>query len=328
MSTQLSTYCTSLIDQCVNLPAGLGNTFAFIACVDGEIVSEHYQGVLPGSERIVSAEVPLLSWSMAKSVVQTLIGMAHDDGFLNIESPLLHPKWPVGDARQAITIRHLLQMSSGLKWREEYSTAEGSDVIEMLFGGGRSDMAGFAADKSLTCPPGSTMEYSSGTTNILCFALERALNERGSNISTYLAERLLAPLGITIDPAQDMKFDDSGLWVGSSFLYLTALDWLKYGLLYLNNGVHEGQRVLDPRWVTEARTPAVAPSPDEYGYSNHWWLWPTASATPDAYACLGYEGQHVIVVPSKRMVIVRLGSTPDDTKHLVRSMLHRIIEAL
>ncbi len=296
---------------------------------DGEVVAEHYNGTLPGSDREVAADVPLLSWSMAKSVVQTLLGLAHDDGVLEIDGNTNGTFWSSNDPRSNITIRQLLQMSSGLEWHEEYTTDVGSDVIEMLFGDSIANAASFAAQKPLVASPGTLNSYSSGTTNILCRLLEDALQKReGIGIPQYLADRLFGPLGVTFDPIADMRFDGTGLWLGSSFLYLRAQDWLRFGLLYLNNGMVDGQRVLDARWVTEAKTPAICAVDGDYGYSNHWWLWPTRSATPDAFAALGYEGQHVIVVPSKNAVVVRLGSTSDESKHLVRAALHRVIEAL
>jgi CubicO group peptidase (beta-lactamase class C family) len=325
---KLSSYCIDLINQCTHLPEGLGQTFGLIVYRDGEVLAEQYQGALPGSGRAVNADVALLSWSMAKSVTQTLLGLAHDDGLINVDGPAPMPTWS-GDDRRAITIRHLLQMSSGLRWNEEYTTADGSHVIDMLFGDGKADMADFAAQQPLMAPPGTVHNYSSGTTNILCAILDRSLREKASTtLVGYLNDRLLAPMGVTFNPSEDVTLDGSGLWIGSSFLYLRLQDWLRYGLLYLNQGMVDGRRVVHERWITEAQTPALCSTNDEYGYSNHWWLWPTRSATPDAFAALGYEGQHVIVVPSKRAVVVRLGSTPDASKHVVRSLLHRVIEAI
>ncbi len=324
----LSGYCSDLIDQCTHLPEGLGQTFGLLVYRAGDVLAERYQGALPGSGRVVTADVPLLSWSMAKSVTQTLLGLAHDDGVIDIDGLTGLPSWS-GDGRAAITVRQLLQMSSGLQWNEEYTTAAGSHVIDMLFGDGKTDVAQFAAQQPLVHPPGTVYNYSSGTTNILCGLLDRALRKEASTtLVEYLNDRLLTPLGATFDPATDITCDGSGLWIGSSFLYLRLQDWLRFGLLYLNGGTIDGRRIVGERWVDEARTPAVCATNDEYGYSNHWWLWPPRSATPDAFAALGYEGQHVIVVPSKRAVVVRLGSTPDGAKHVVRAMLHRVIEAL
>ncbi len=324
----MTPYLEELIGQCVDLPAGLGTTFGFMASVDGEVIAEHYRGILPGSERVVSNDVPLLSWSMAKSVTQSLCGLAHDDGLIDIEQPAPVKEW-ANDERVNITLRHLLQMSSGLQWVEEYSPNQPSDVIEMLFGAAQGDAAAFARAKPLTEQPGTVNLYSSGTTNILCRILEDALQQHeGISLLDYLQQRLLDPIGASFDPGTDARRDAAGTWIGSSFLYLRAQDWLRFGLLYLNEGTVDGRTVLNPRWVTDARTKTTARSTDHYGYSNHWWLWPPSSATPDAFAACGYEGQHVIVVPSKRAVVVRLGSTPDSQKHLVRALLHRIIEAI
>jgi CubicO group peptidase (beta-lactamase class C family) len=326
----MSSYLHELAESISNLPAGLGTTYALLVVQHGEVTIEHYNGVLPMSERPVTATVPLLSWSMAKSVTQTALGLAHDDGLLDVDAPTGIAEW-ADDDRRTITVRHLLQMTSGLQWNEDYVDGTSSDVIEMLFGGGAGDVAAFARNKPLIAAPGTVSNYSSGTTNILTCLLEEQLRKIGTTTYAYLRDRLFSPIGVNVTEEQ-FKVDAVGTWIGSSFLHLTARDWARYGELYLNDGVVNGKRIIGQRWVNEARSPGSlvngAPLGDQYGYSNHWWLWPRSSATPDAYAALGYEAQHVIVVPSKNAVVVRLGSTPDAQKMLVRALLHRLIEAL
>jgi CubicO group peptidase (beta-lactamase class C family) len=326
----VSTYLHELAGSISKPPAGLGTTYALMVVQHGEVIIEHYNGVLPMSERPVTAQVPLLSWSMAKSVTQSALGLAHDDGLLDVDAATGIAEW-ANDDRHHITVRHLLQMTSGLEWNEDYVDGTSSDVIEMLFGGGAADVAGFARNKPLVATPGTTWNYSSGTTNILTCLLKERLAICGTTMYTYLRDRLFAPIGATVTEEQ-FKFDAAGTWIGSSFLHLTSRDWARYGELYLNNGCVNGKRVLGQRWVDEAKTQGslVGGSPlgDQYGYSNHWWLWPSNSATPDAFSAFGYEAQHVIVVPSKNAVVVRLGQTPDAEKLLLRSLLHRLIEAL
>jgi CubicO group peptidase (beta-lactamase class C family) len=327
----MSTYFQELAQAVLHLPEGLGTTYALVVQRQGQILFEGYNGILPGSGRTVDADTPLLSWSMAKSVVQLLVGMAHDDGLLDVDQPAKVVEWQgLDDPRRAITIRNLLQMRSGLRWVEEYTADRPSNVIEMLFGPGKADVAGYAASLPLANAPGSTWVYSSGTTNILSRLLGDALTAQGTTTLEYLNDRLLRPCNIAPVNRQTATHDDAGTWIGSSFLYLTGKDWLSLGSLALDNGTRNARQVVSSRWIDDARQqlpPCEGTQTEQYGYSSHWWLWPGNSATPDAFAMFGYEGQHVIVVPSKQLVVVRLGATPDSRKHLVRSAMHRLIEA-
>jgi CubicO group peptidase (beta-lactamase class C family) len=328
----MTDYVAELCESIRDLPEGLGTTYALVVVRAGETVYEGYNGTLPGSNRVVDAATPLLSWSMAKSVLQLLMGIAHDDGLLDVDQPAAVPEWQEpNDPRRNITIRHLLQMRSGLQWIEDYSPDQPSNVIDMLFGPGKADVAGYAASMPLAAEPGSTWLYSSGTTNILSRILRDALRAVGTTTLAFLNDRLLVPCGIAEVTPKTAVHDEQGTWIGSSFLYLTATEWTKLGRLMLANGSWNGVEVVSPRWIAEARQvlePCTGTAGEQYGYSHHWWLWPSNSATPDAFAAHGYEGQHVIVVPSKELVVVRLGSTPDTNKHLVRSALHRLIEAV
>jgi CubicO group peptidase (beta-lactamase class C family) len=328
--SHLTEYCAGLIDQLVDLPEGLGTTYAVVVERGGHVLAERYNGVLPLSAKAVSADVPLLSWSMAKSITHLLIGMAHDDGLLDIEAPAPVAAWhrTSTDPRSAITLRHLLQMTSGLHWNEAYTVDAPSNVVEMLFGTGHHDVAAYAASMQLSSQPGTTWLYSSGSTNIVCRVLADALAHTNLTTVQYLNDRLLVPLGIQPVSSAQVKVDAAGTLIGSSFVYLRGLEWARIGRAMLNNGVVNGKQVIAPRWVSEARTPIGVPTAEQYGYANHWWLWPKGSATPDAFAAFGYEGQHLIMVPSKDLVVVRLGSTPDDKNPFIRSMLHRLIESI
>ena len=311
----------------LNLPDGLGQTFAVLVDVDGETRFEGYGGVLPGSAQVVGPETPLLSWSMAKSVTHLLTGCAHDDGLLDVEAPAPVAEW-AHDERQNITIRHLLQMTSGLRWNEAYTPDGPSDVVEMLFRSGQHDVGGYAVQSPLVAEPGTTWVYSSGTTNILCRVLRDVLQTAGTDTRSYLNDRLLGPAGIGSVAESQCRVDATGTWIGSTFLYLTGSEWLRLGRFMLDGGRSNGAQVVAPRWVAEASTEGSVPTGEPYRYSNHWWLWPLGSATPDAFAAFGYEGQHVVMVPSKNAVVVRLGATPDAHKPFVRAMIHRLIEVL
>jgi CubicO group peptidase (beta-lactamase class C family) len=328
--SELSSYSRDLIDRLVDLPDGLGTTYAVVVEQGGHVLAERYNGSLPLSDRRVTADVELLSWSMAKSITQLLLGIAHDEGLLDIDGPAPVAQWRVdaADPRSAITIRHLLNMTSGLRWNEAYTTDAPSDVVEMLFGGANNDVAHYAASQPLVAMPGTTWLYSSGSTNILCRILADALERQQLTTLDFLNDRLLIPLAIPRASVNQIRVDEAGTWIGSSFVYLRALDWAKIGRAMLNNGMVAGKQVFSPRWVREARTAGPVATGEQYGYANHWWLWPANSATPDAFAAGGYEGQHVVMVPSKDLVVVRLGATPDDQRHWVRSLVHRLIESI
>jgi CubicO group peptidase (beta-lactamase class C family) len=201
-------------------------------------------------------------------------------------------------------------------------------VVEMLFGDSNNDVARYAASMPLAAAPGTAFNYSSGSTNIVCRILADALQTVGLSTTEYLNARLLEPCGIQpVSPTQ-VKVDAQGTLIGSSFVYLRALEWARLGRVMLNGGNWQGRQVIAQRWITEARTPIPIPTESNYGYANHWWLWPVQSGTPDAFAAFGYEGQHLIMVPSKDLVIVRLGSTPDARRMWVRSLLHQLVETL
>jgi CubicO group peptidase (beta-lactamase class C family) len=331
--TVLTEHTQDLIHQLTYLPDGLGTTYSVVVEQGGQVLAETYNGTLPLSGTVVEPTTPLLSWSMAKSITHLLLGIAHDEGLLDVDGVAPVPEWAAdpSDQRQRIMMRQLLQMSSGLQWNEAYTLDAPSNVVEMLFGKGKQDVGAYAASMPLagsTSTTGPSWMYSSGTTNILCRILETALRAHGTDTISFLNSRLLVPAGIAPVTEKTAKLDEVGTWIGSSFLYLPATDWARLGRLMLGGGVANGQRVISQRWIAEAQQPCSAPTNEEYGYSNHWWLWPTRSATPDAYAAFGYEGQHLIMVPSKDVVVVRLGSTPDDKTKWIRSMLHRLIESV
>ena len=142
-------------------------------------MAERYQGALEHFDRPptpVTAETPLLSWSMAKSVLHAAVGLLVGDRRLDLDAPAEVPEWAdPGDPRHAITLRQLLAMRDGLDFVEDYVDGGVSDVIEMLFGRGQADMAHFAADRPLAAPPGTRFNYSSGTSNIVSGVVARTV---------------------------------------------------------------------------------------------------------------------------------------------------------
>lgn len=298
--------------------ADYAGTRALVVIRDGRLVGESYAAGF-------SPETRFLSWSMAKSVTSALIGVLVGEGLIDPAAPASVPEWgKPGDPRAGITIEHLLHMSSGLAFSEEYD-APSSDVVTMLYRS--SDMAAFAASKALAHDPGAVFAYSSGTTNILQRLMRASLSENGRSYLSFAHEALFDRIGVG---SAMFEPDASGVQVGSSYLYATARDWARLGQLYLDDGVWAGQRVLPEGWVEYSRRPAPASKGD---YGAHIWLNgdaedPMFPGLPsDVFAFSGHDGQYVVIVPDKRLVIVRLGLTRTNALDAVRPVLRSIYEA-
>jgi CubicO group peptidase (beta-lactamase class C family) len=297
-----------VIDEAFNRPEELGTTHAVVAVQHGEVVAERYGGVLEHWDRPAEPVGPtsqLLSWSMAKSMLHAVVGMLVGDGLLDLSAPADVPLWRAApdDPRAAITLQQLLEMRDGLDFNEDYVDGSVSHVIEMLFGSGASDVAGFAADRPPAAPPGSRFNYSSGTTNIVSGIVARLLGS-GDGYRAFLHERLFAPIGMH---SADPGFDPAGTWIASSFVHATARHFARFGLLYLHDGVWEGRRLLPEGWV-EHGTSVRSVEPDTGNlYGAHWWVVDDGLGT---FWAAGYEGQSIMVTPALDLVTVRLGRTP------------------
>ena len=291
-------------------PDRYGLHLALVMVHRGRLVAESYGAT-------ADAGTALVSWSMAKSVVHALVGVCVRDGLLALDQPAPVVEW-AGDERRAITIEQLLAMTSGLHFVEDYVDDGVSDVIDMLFGTGIDDVAGFAIGKPLDHPPGTSWNYSSGTSNILARIVgdvAAALHPdraREDAMRAFLADELFTPLAMA---SADPRFDTAGTFVASSFLYATARDFARFGYLYLRDGTWDGRRILPVGWADHARTPAgarsgaVVPTDETFGYGHHWWLW-NRQGLPAAFGAHGYENQLVVVDPTRDLVLVRLAKTP------------------
>ncbi|MBS3963259.1 MAG: serine hydrolase [Methylomonas sp.] len=282
-------------------PQHLRRTLAVVVVHRGQIVAEQYA---PG----ISPDTPLAGWSMTKSVMNALIGILVRDGVLALGLPVPVPEWQhAGDPRAAITLDQLLRMSSGLRF-DEGMVSPSSDVMQMLFGAG--DVAAFAVNKELASAPGTTWEYASGTSNILARIIRKVLRDQSAYL-TFPRRALFDRIGML---SATLETDAAGTFVGSSYMYATARDWARFGILYLQDGVWNGERILPEGWV--AYTTSPAPADDQGRYGAHFWL-----RVPDDYAgtdahlpvqafhAAGHEAQFVTIVPSHELVIVRLGRT-------------------
>ncbi|MEM7766069.1 MAG: serine hydrolase [Pseudomonadota bacterium] len=304
---------TGRLDQLLDLAFSqtdtLGETHAFLAVQGGQIVRERYaDGFGPDTTQP--------SWSMAKSITHALIGLLVKDGRIDIHAPAPVPEWQgPDDPRAQITLDQLLRMSSGLRFTEDYVDAGISHTIDMLFGAGKDDVAGFAAAMPLDHAPGSHWSYSSGTSNIVAATLSRTLGLDAKGVEAFMRDRLFRPIGMG---SATPKFDTAGTFIGSSFCYCTARDFARFGLLYLRDGVWDGTRLLPEGWADYARTPTAHVPPEEpMGYGAHWWL---GLAGPGSFSANGYQGQYTVIIPGQDLVLVRHGNS-EDQKDAVRAWL-------
>ena len=281
-------------------PARLRRTRAVVVMQDGKLLAERYA---PGFAPLT----PLPGWSMTKSLFSALVGVLVGEGRLRLTDRKLISEWSAaGDPRARISLEDLLRMRSGLAFSEVYSDAL-ADVTQMLFA--RDDAAAYAAAKPLAQPPGSVWNYSSGSSNIVSSIVRGALGEE--DYAELPRRALFGPLGM---PSARLEMDPSGTYVASSFAFATARDWARFGQLYAQDGVWEGTRLLPEGWVRFSTSP-TAPSEGRYG--AQWWLrlhpelggdTEAAKRIPqDAFYALGHEGQVLTVIPSLRLVIVRMG---------------------
>lgn len=295
----------------------LGETRAVVVIHHGRLVAERYA---PG----FTPDTPLVSWSMAKSVTQALLGIEVRKGLVDIDKPMGNPRWAPDDPRASIPWRHWINMTDGQDYHEiGVVDPTLNDAASMLYGRGRRDVAGFAAALPLIHTPGTYWNYNSAGINLITDALTRVLApnappaERRARVAGELRDELFGPLGMT---SAQPEFDSTGLFLGSALVYATARDWARFGLLYLRDGVWEGRRILPEGWVDFARTKTPAENSDVYGAG--FWVTPAvgrgkpqAAFAPngprDIFLAQGHEGQIVVVVPSKDLVLVRLGLFDD-----------------
>jgi len=289
----------------------------------GQLIAERYaEGV--------TMNTPLLSWSMAKSITALQVGILAKTGKLDLAAPANVPLWQSNnDPRAEITLDQLMRMSSGLKFNETYGI--NTDVSQML--SIERDAGSFAADKPLEFSPDNHWSYSSGTTNIISAIIKRSIDGSFQDYYEHLQQQLLHPLGIF---SGIQETDGGDTFIGSSYFYATARDWAKLGQLMLQNGNWDGKQLLPIDWTQYSITPTKTTRLNQYG--AQFWLnrdpdsnetkrkWP--SVPEDVYYMGGYQGQYVVVVPSKQLVIVRFGFTSPGTNRGVEQLISDTIDVL
>lgn len=271
-----------------------GNAFAFMVVHKGIPIVEAYQPQFNSKTRFQS-------WSMAKSITNALVGLMVKEGIMDITKPVNLPQWQ-NDERKHITLKDLMQMQSGLQWNEDYGNR--SDVTLMLYN--EPDFARYTYTRPLEFPVGSKWLYSSGSTNIISYLIRKAINN-DADYYAFAKSRLFDKIGMT---SALFEVDASGTQVGSSYLYATARDYARFGLLYLQDGIFNEERILPEGWVKYSTTPG---SDNKGDYGALFWLnrakyYP--SAPEDMFSCNGHEGQHIFIIPSKELVVVVLGYSP------------------
>ncbi|WP_439616347.1 serine hydrolase domain-containing protein [Shinella sp.] len=290
---------------------------ATVVVHEGRIVAEAYgEGF--------DAKTPLLGWSMTKSVNAALVGRLMQAGALSPEMKDLFPEWRE-DARSEITLAQLLAMESGLAFNESYGDV--ADVTRMLFL--EPDMTRFVLSLPLEANPGEKFNYSSGTAMLLSRLWMGALGGRSQALS-FPAKALFAPLGMA---SAVMEPDETGIFVGSSYMYATARDWARFSLFLLNDGVWKGSRLLPAGFVGAMATPTKA-SGGAYSQMQTWTMGPgresdTDYGLPDeTFWILGHDGQSAAIIPSRKLAVIRLGLTPSKRGYRPQVLIKRILDVL
>jgi CubicO group peptidase (beta-lactamase class C family) len=276
-------------------------TISLLVVYKGQLVHERYAA---GFDRRTRTR----TWSTAKSIAATLIGILVDDGRMKLDEPLgitwlPELRSPESDPRQNITLRHVLNMSSGLEpvdsFRMEYATGSG-----LAYWAGMSSISG-ARNRGLVRAPGTVFEYENYDTLLAVLAMKNALGD-DETYQQFPRKALLDRIGMRNTLISADRFHD---FILSSQVYTNARDLARFGLLHLQDGIWNGERLISSEWIDFVRTPA--PSTVEIGnfYGGQWWLVPDdrSDVPKNAYKTSGNRGQYVVIVPSHELVIVRRG---------------------
>jgi CubicO group peptidase (beta-lactamase class C family) len=307
---------------------GIGETRAVVVMHGGEIVAERYADGYDRDTRFVG-------WSMSKTVTAVLIGMLVADGRLHLDRSPPIPRWQrAGDPRGEITLRQLLQMRSGLRHDEKSDPVYTSSEVRMMFLDGRDNMAAWAEAQPLEHEPGREFEYSTATSMVLADIAARVLAPGGSAaerqraVDEFLRARLAVPLGLDSLTAE---YDRAGTMMGGSMIWATARDWARFGEFLRHKGSVRGAQIVPRGWVEFM----VAPSPRAPDYGAQTWLNRESGSEremlfPDRgpaslFAAIGHLGQYVLVSPSQKLTVVRLGKTDQEDRPALVDALAEIV---
>ena len=267
-------------------------TRTVLVAYKNEIIVENY---IDG----FTSETPVLGWSMTKSVLATFYGMLEHEGNITMDYRPFGDDTRMKNTKIGITLDHLLRMQSGLAWEEDYTKI--SDVTKMLFLD--SNMTEAQATKKSIAQPTEVWNYSSGTSNLLSGILRDQFPTHQEYLN-YPYTNLIDKMGMH---SMLLETDMEGNFVGSSYGWANTRDWAKFGLLYLNKGMWDGERIFSENWVNYVTKPTLH---SEGVYGAHFWL-NSGGKFPDVprdmYSANGYQGQYVFIIPSKDLVVVRTG---------------------
>lgn len=306
----LQTYLRECLHE--NFDDNEAGTRALIAVYDGEIIGELYA---PG----YNYKTVMPAWSITKSITAGLVAILTKSGHLHVNQPAPVPGWE-NSRKKEITIKHLLQQTSGLDYKEDYYGPNGPN--EMLFK--RGSAGGYATQLPQLSEPGTVFNYSSANSNILSMIIKNTVASEGYTRFPY--DTLLYKIGMY---STQLEPDASGMYVGSSFCFATARDFARLGLLYYNNGNWLGQQILPGDWVAQATKAPAENLLQHHGF--HLWLngfidtthtkriYP--SAPPDLFYASGYNNQGIFIIPSKKLVLVRLGLRKINEDKLIAKVL-------
>ncbi len=286
-------------------------TFALTVIYKGQLVAEVYQ-------KEFTPETRFLSWSMAKSFTNALVGLRVKQGAIDMDKPVNFDGWQ-NDERREITFDHLLHMNSGLEWNEDYGNL--SDVTIMLHKKG--DMGSYAGSHPSAFPPNSVWSYASGTTNLVSLLLRQSF-ESDSDYLSFPRKELFNKIGMR---SAVFELDASGTFVGSSYLYATMRDYARFALLYMNKGKWLGEQLLPENWVDYSVQPA---SGSDGKFGAFFWLnlsGDQPDVPKDTYMCKGHDGQFIFIIPSKDLIVVRTGFSKKgefDTNLMLKGILESL----
>jgi hypothetical protein len=294
-------------------------TKAVVVVRDDRVIAERYA---PG----IGIDTPLPSFSMTKSVVNALLGIMTQQGLTSPSLPAPIPEWHgANDPRREIEVGHLMRMTSGLALDE---TGDPLNPSEQMFQ--HNDMARFVVDAPLIAAPGTRWAYSSATTQILARIIREAVGGPEQTL-TYAWRELFDPLGMR---SVTLAFDGSGTLQGANNMLASARDWARFGLLYLHDGEIGGKHILHEEWVNYTTWTTL-----DTDYAAGFWT--NRSEHPyakrrvqlgiprDAYYASGNLGQRCVIIPSQRMVVVRMGDAVDPTGDMsgLARLIREVIEA-
>lgn len=290
----------------VDAPGGpVHGTKAIIVLRDGKLVGERYaEGV--------GVDTPMLGFSATKSVVNALVGIMVRQGKLRLDQPAPLAGWAdAANPRHAITVDQLLRQTSGLDLPQDNS---GFDISSHIMFTVR-DKAGTAMAGPMTSPPGTQWAYSDMNYMLLSRILRDAAGGTAADVLRFADEALFAPLGMR---HASLDVDATGTPLGSAHMLASARDWARFGQLFLDDGMAGGRRILPEGWVQQSISPTATPGL-QTGYGAGWWTnavdgkvpkwqapWGLSKAPRDTFFARGYMGQYVVVIPSRRLVLVRL----------------------